>query len=345
MENDNPRKKRKPAARLVIFLSFVYLFSVLGFLVILFGVSENWWLGVVFTYGPRAFALVPGILLLAISLPVDRRAVIPNLVGLVLVIFVAMEFQLPRPSSGPGTGSMRIASCNVNKFRPDIDSVIEEILALEPDLVVLQEAKFQLAKDLLNPRFEGWSIVQSGEYWIASRFPASLVESRRTDDFDREIAIAAKIEGLPRPFTLINIHTSTARHGIAKLSGRGPEGFRQFRTHQDRRKSEMEAAFEFASRFDEGPLLIAGDFNTPETSSLFEKFSARYRNAFAEKGLGYGFTAPCDRTGFLPRGWPWIRVDHLLVNDHFRVLRCRTGAGNGSDHRLICVDLVQESEP
>jgi hypothetical protein len=52
-----------------------------------------------------------------------------------------------------------------------------------------------------------------------------------------------------------------------------------------------------------GPVLIAGDFNTPSESTAYRECRSRYANAFSSAGLGFG---PASFTGHNS-----VRIDHI----------------------------------
>ncbi len=130
------------------------------------------------------------------------------------------------------------------------------------------------------------------------------------------------------------------------LDGRGP---RALEAETGRRRAE---AFETRANIDRNtsalrgpdrtalPVLIVGDFNTPPVSQLYREVWPDFTNAFNAAGFGFGYTAPSIRR----RRWfddvPWLRIDHILTDDHWSVLCCRIGHGRGSDHRLIWADVA-----
>lgn len=348
-----PRRK----LRVIRLLSWAALGWVTAFLLLLFGVSERWWLGAVATYSPRIAVLAPSLVLLPIALFLDRRSAYLNGVAIFMVAVFAMEFHLPKPFRSSAEGSkvggfsLRIVSGNVDSFGPDFETFLNEIKGTEPDLIALQEAPAGRAPLALKDAYSDWQIVTSTEFWVASRFPAQILDRCHTTDFNRDAAVAVEIDTPAGTMVLVDVHTRTARFGIYELqpakvfSREGSKAIAKMEDIQARRHSELAAVREFVDRISrERATIVAGDFNTPESSSAFPEFSGGFTNAFTASGWGYGHTAPCDRTGPLPAGHPWIRVDHILVNRSWDIVSCRTGTGNGSDHRLVMAE-VRLKEP
>lgn len=87
-----------------------------------------------------------------------------------------------------------------------------------------------------------------------------------------------------------------------------------------------------------GPVIVAGDFNTPRDSALLAPLRARFVHAFEEVGRGLDAT------------WPWplpvLSIDQIWVNAGVRAAACRHGGGPASDHRWVRLDFdVLESPP
>lgn len=78
------------------------------------------------------------------------------------------------------------------------------------------------------------------------------------------------------------------------------------------------------------PCLMGGDFNAPAGDRTFRALRPRFRDAFAEAGLGWGNTFRSD--------WPIVRIDHLWATPELRPRAARTDASPPSDHRLLVVD-------
>jgi endonuclease/exonuclease/phosphatase (EEP) superfamily protein YafD len=96
------------------------------------------------------------------------------------------------------------------------------------------------------------------------------------------------------------------------------------------RRLESELASQMAAEV-EGPIVIAGDFNMPVESAIYQQYWSNWENAFSSAGLGYGHTKFTRFFG--------ARIDHVLVNREWDVLAARIGPNLGGDHRPLFVDL------
>jgi endonuclease/exonuclease/phosphatase (EEP) superfamily protein YafD len=129
------------ASRIVAWLSWAYLFLLLVVSLLLFAVSENWWLSSALTYAPRQPWLLPAVGLLVASAVWHRPSVLVNLISTTVVAVPIMGLSLPVSHWMAGTvdsngQTLKVLSCNVQDFRPDFASVLAEISRFNPDVVV-----------------------------------------------------------------------------------------------------------------------------------------------------------------------------------------------------------------
>jgi len=347
-----PAANRQPAAvpgivriagKVVVGLSILNLLSVFALLLLLHVVSEEWWVSIALTYLPRAPYLLPSLFLSVSALCVRRRWVWINLFSLLLVSVPVMGLRVPLSAlAGTSSGELlTVVSCNIQGGSRDLTKILAELEELQPDVVVLQEANERVAT--LLPFFEGWSRVHRGEYFVASRYPVTLRDINRVEAFHRTTAILCEIDGPNGPFLVCDVHLTTARYGLSNLrlhSLASGVGVDQLSVRQDLRAMEAFETRAFASQEGfETPLLVMGDFNTPTSSSLFQKYWNDLSSAFDVSGFGYGYTSPCTNHARWPSNTPWLRIDHILSSSQWTSERCWIGKSDGSDHRLIAARL------
>lgn len=80
------------------------------------------------------------------------------------------------------------------------------------------------------------------------------------------------------------------------------------------------------------PVIVAGDFNTPDDSVWFDPLRKICRMAFREQGTGYAATWPVPL--------PVLTLDQVWVNRQVTVSRCEHGWTTVSDHRPVLTELV-----
>ncbi|MDB5339383.1 MAG: Endonuclease/Exonuclease/phosphatase family protein, partial [Planctomycetaceae bacterium] len=121
------------------------------------------------------------------------------------------------------------------------------------------------------------------------------------------------------------------------LTGTGVETVEQETTLRDVEAMKTRA-FTAPEGLDQ-PVVIAGDFNMPNDSSLFRKHWGSLSDAYALTSVGYGYTSPCTGNKLWPVNMPWAQVDHILAGPDWQMERCWIGKSAGSDHRLIAAQL------
>ena len=100
----------------------------------------------------------------------------------------------------------------------------------------------------------------------------------------------------------------------------------------DVRRRKFEALLRYLP--EDRPLVVAGDMNTPPASRYYRRMSSRMTDAFAARGLGFGYT-------WLWRGrWPLLRIDYIWCGGGVRPVRCFTGYAEVTDHRQLVADVV-----
>jgi vancomycin resistance protein VanJ len=87
-----------------------------------------------------------------------------------------------------------------------------------------------------------------------------------------------------------------------------------------------------ADSLSDRPLIIAGDFNTPRDSVLFDPMRTHHSNAWEKAGSRGADT------------WPWpvpvLSLDQVWSNQWLKPLRCQTAGNWRSDHLWIEAEFV-----
>lgn len=344
-----PRKVRR-WGRTVRIASVVDFALIMVATVILWAVSERTWWGSIFTFLPRHVFLIAPLLLLVCSVLADRWSILVNLAGIVVVIgplmgghfSVAAFFAETRPEN-----SLTVISCNMEYFQPGVEVAFQEIAGRAPDVVAFQEA---VGGWEFFPRyFPGWHIVHEDQFWIGSRYPLRRIDICNTGDFPHPTAVSVRIDAPAGPFILHDVHLTTPRYGFLEinwhsiLNGSGP---RNLEAYNARRASEARKVRAYIERIDASledgrlPVVVVGDFNTPAVSNLYRDAWSGFANAFETAGLGFGYTAPCTHHRYWFNDVPWVRIDHILVDDRWAVSAFDVGRGRGSDHRLVAARIA-----
>ena len=75
------------------------------------------------------------------------------------------------------------------------------------------------------------------------------------------------------------------------------------------------------------PVIVGGDFNDPPVSYTYQRFGGFLKDAFKEKGMGFGISY----SGAIP----FLRIDYIMVSDKLNVIDFNTYHDNYSDHYPI----------
>jgi len=175
---------------------------------------------------------------------------------------------------------------------------------------------------------QGWHTDTRAGVCFVSRFP--ILEAA---EMERESLRGAGGSGLVvtyrldldgRQVRVTNVHLETPRAGLESLrEGRVGEGIFWLREKSSLREIELRRARRWVGRFT-GPQLVVGDFNTPPESPIFRAAWSDWTNAFSLGGRGFG--------GSRHNGWIRARIDHILLNQDWTVVRSWLGPDIGSDH-------------
>jgi endonuclease/exonuclease/phosphatase (EEP) superfamily protein YafD len=344
-----PLPARRRWAKAVRILSLVDFVLIVVATVVLWAVSERTWWGSIFTFLPRHPFLIAPVLLLIASIVADRWSILVNFAGIAVVVgplmgghfSVASLIAEKRPEH-----ALTLISCNMEYFQPGVEDVFREIAGRAPDVVAFQEAAG--GWEFFPRYFPSWHIVHEDQFWIGSRFPVRRIDMCSTGDFPHPTAISVRIDAPNGPFILHDVHLTTPRYGFLQinwhsvLDGTGPP---KLEAYNALRASEAQKVRAYVDRVDAAvengrlPVLVVGDFNTPSVSNFYRDAWPGFANAFETAALGLGYTAPCTHHRYWFNDVPWVRIDHILTDEHWAVSGFEVGHSRGSDHRLVCAQI------
>ncbi|HUT23443.1 MAG TPA: endonuclease/exonuclease/phosphatase family protein, partial [Sumerlaeia bacterium] len=180
--------------------------------------------------------------------------------------------------------------------------------------------------------FPGFHCIHGGDCALLSRFP---IEPERLDlkVWGEQMARVKTPAGgirilnvrMPLPALRLNLFSARARAEMRLSHRQRAEGFGRLG------KAVRKLA-------EDGPLILAGDFNTPIRSTLLRPVRALLTDAFRQAGSGWGNTMTHD--------FPVSRIDAIFVSGEFRVLRAQSLTNGISDHRTVLAEaLLEEDDP
>lgn len=336
-------RRRAPQSMLVhalSLLSWAYVAAVVAIALVLWGLGDAWWPATLLLFIGRWIFLTPLALLLPAAVLFRRRLLAPLLLGALVALGPVMGFRLGLPRwlpHAPGT-PFRVVTFNADGgYRTALDLPIL-IGDWKPDVIAFQECGVLLA--YATTQVAGWYAHRERSLCVLSRYPIDSVSIMDRSAFERVkedetlnvggsadvVRYALRTPVGPVNFT--NLHLETPRKGFdALVMG----DVRRMKLNTELRRIESEVARRWVAQGGP-PLIVAGDFNMPVESRIFQRYWGDLADAFSTAGFGLGMTKY--------NGWIGVRIDHVLVGRSWRVERVSIGRDAGSDHRPVIVDLT-----
>jgi endonuclease/exonuclease/phosphatase (EEP) superfamily protein YafD len=275
---------------------------------------------------------------LAVLLPASllrRRRSLPVVLAAGLVIAgPVMGFCVPRGrllADAPGGLPFRVLTCNMH-YRRDLDPAPLEALveSARPDVVALQEWEEHNHSAILEG--EGWHVHRTPVLFLASRFP--IRRAAPLGWHSGSVRGAVMLYDLETPVGVVHyfsLHLASPRRELYETAQDAARGPALVQSNSDRRWEQADNLSRAAGKLT-GPVVLAGDFNTPPESAIFRQLFAAYADAFGTAGWGWGYTFFGGKT--------MVRIDHVLAGPGWRCGRCRVGPAVGSPHRPVLADLA-----
>jgi vancomycin resistance protein VanJ len=284
--------------------------------------------------------LLPLAVLVPAALVLRRRLLIPLALGAVVTLGPIMGARTGwrRLLAVPEGMPVRVVTFNVEGGRVVATELPLLLEAWQPDVVLFQECGEELAA--ATEHMAGWHAHHANQLCTLSRFPIASAEPMDRTALERVKQGGAGVGGagyvvrytLATPsgtIGLANLHLETPRKGFEGLMAGDME---RLPLNTELRDIESSRARRWVDGV-RAPTIVAGDFNTPVESRIFQQHWGNLVDAFSQAGTGLGVTKY--------NGWIRIRIDHVLADRAWwRVANARVGDDFGSDHRPLIVDLV-----
>jgi endonuclease/exonuclease/phosphatase (EEP) superfamily protein YafD len=220
------------------------------------------------------------------------------------------------PADAPG--QIKIIQFNMLETNTEIARVADWLIAQQPDIVTVTEARHDL-RDLLVKR-TGWKMAGAhGHLIIFSREPRLYMDR---PDFPRG-----------SPLTLVNATypSSSGPFEVVTAHFDWPTG-----REQSRERAELPGLVAHRPR---ARMILTGDFNSSPWSFGLRRTEKRLGLIRRDKALP---TFPATRRGFL---WPVpvLPIDHVYAGPGWATVKVARGPRLGSDHYPLIVTLAPVS--
>jgi vancomycin resistance protein VanJ len=328
-------------------LAIGYPIALVIFILALRLVGERWWGTTIALYLPRLPFALPLVPLTAAIIWMGPRRLLWTQVAAIALLFELMGLHLAwPPTATAGAFHLRVVTCNMNAGALGLERILKPLRATNPDVIILQEVVPD-GYPKLRTLVPGYYVRESGQFWLASRFPVEdMIEPplRLNGGVQRSMRfVRYRITTPAGPVVLYNVHPISPRDGLEGVRGdglrhqilRGDLFNTRARTtvaqNTSLRLTQLQAIVESA-RESPDPVVIAGDTNLPGLSWAVGHWLGDYTDGFSAAGTGLGYSFPSPRH-------PWMRIDRIMADRHFRFDDFRVINSYISDHFAVMADL------
>lgn len=213
---------------------------------------------------------------------------------------------------------VRMVLWNVGLSRAAIPDQVRELQRLNPDLAVLIEANdiSRRSHDEWASGFPGYTVLSPGQLMVF------LVRGDVVVHPPQPLGIKARVQRLT-----VTVHgDSFDVLAVDIVSSPVLE-----------RQTALEHIAQLARANRGRPLVIAGDFNTPDDSLWFRELKAECRSALRTVGQ--------QRVATWPVPIPLLGLDQIWTNREVQLLSARTESTWSSDHQLVVAELQRRVDP
>ncbi|MBI3874997.1 MAG: endonuclease/exonuclease/phosphatase family protein [Verrucomicrobia bacterium] len=337
------KKLLRWTGRLLAVATVAYALGLLALLAAMEWHGERHWLLSFLLFLPAQGWLLPLVALTPLCLLVRPRLVFIHLGCAVFVLWLYMGWRISfqREAKGP---TVTLVTNNIGQNNRT--SLAPFVAAEQPDIIALQEAAGNVAA--WQREYTNRFVAMVDQFTLISRFPiknSGLAPVRA--DKDWPVAAWFELDCDGKPLVIYSVHLPTPRNQLenvkglgflAALVGRDDRYGGKLRGYsRDFWDRQVKVAEELAAHFakEQRPFLIAGDFNVPDHGAIYHTFAARFTDAFAARGRGYGFTFPGYTRNPLTLFGPWLRLDYIWSGESFRPIYCRAEPDRKSQHRAV----------
>jgi endonuclease/exonuclease/phosphatase family metal-dependent hydrolase len=287
-------------------------------------IGRTWWATILLGSAVpilRAFTTVAALLAAALG---DYVLAVVGLASVVGITLLRSRGRAHRQRGAAEGRTLRLVTLNLWDQSHDVDTLADEIVGHDADLVLVQELTPQHLRVLeATPAFRRftWSLIapRYGAHGIGLWSNYEMAAASLWDlDGIPQVRASLRVPGAP-PIAFLGIHNVSPVR----------KSFRRWRTSMAHLHDEARRA--------PRPLIMAGDFNgTVDHGPFRALLDSDLRDASSRSWWEGQNTWPNGRW-FVP---PLIRLDHVLVSSELRVSGYRVGRGRGSDHRPVIVEIT-----
>lgn len=286
-------------------------------------------IGTLLLFGPRWILVAPWALLLLMAWFVSRGLATIALAGTVFTAMVVSGFEIPRfPPEAAGPHALRLVTYNTDQSRTLGARIQNDMAAWNADIVILEDCMFATRAAIRT--FAPLALHEFGEFCIVTSLPVERMDTlpHTTPGVSRTSVVRTRIKTARGPLDVYGVHFISPRDALT--AARKLDLSRLARSNE-RRSANSRAVSEWVHSSDV-PGIVAGDFNLPTGSAVLRRDWSDRKNAFSERGWGFGNT--------MFAGHYAVRIDHVFVPTELVTERIELQRGFPSEHQPLVVDLA-----
>jgi endonuclease/exonuclease/phosphatase (EEP) superfamily protein YafD len=291
--------------------------------------GEDSWVGALLVYAPQIQWLVPPAIALLVTLGARRWELVAlNFLVTTCTLFTPAGFEVNNYAA-PEAGQpvVRVVTWNVYGRTEDVELVRTRLLSWDADIVCLQEARREIFADLLP----GYESARAGDLRVFVRGRITHHEAILSNRDPRRYNLLVEAQTQSGAVSVLAVHLP--RSPRARSVPRQLEPLADYvRASVAQREREFGIIHELLPP--DGPLIVAGDMNTPPTSRYWRSLRAELTDAFDERGRGFGYTYAWRQKLAL------LRIDYIWTGGGAEPLRCWTAAAAPSDHHPVLAEIA-----
>jgi vancomycin resistance protein VanJ len=321
-------------------LAWCYVAAIAAVALVMWGLGDRWWPATVLLFMGRWVLLLPLAVLVPAALVLRPRLLLPLALGALVALGPVMGGRVgwARPFAPSDGTRLRLVTLNAGGGRLIALDLPQLLQGWAADVVLFQECGEELSA--ATERIPGWHWHHVRGLCLLTPLPIVAAEVMDRGALERVhedegagiggagYVVRYTLRTPQGPINVTNLHLETPRKGFEGLMSGDVQ---QLRLNSELRDLEATLARRWVDA-GRAPTIVAGDFNTPVESRIFQDHWGDLADAFSRVGIGFGATKY--------NGWIRIRIDHVLTNDAWRPARAEVGPNVGSDHRPLVTDLV-----
>jgi endonuclease/exonuclease/phosphatase (EEP) superfamily protein YafD len=234
---------------------------------------------------------------------------------------------LPEPTRGR---TLRVVSLNC----AGRSTAAEEVAALDPDVVLIQESPWQndltaLARRMYGP---GSHVLLGPDASILARgsiTPVAVPPALR----ENFVHARVEVDGTTIDVISLRLYPCPIRLDIWS-----PDCWKSYQANRITRRRQLTKIADYVATLPaDTRLVVGGDFNCPPRDAVLTLLEPRLTDAFTVAGRGWGATI------IELFGWPMIRIDQVWTSPQLRAINVFAHESLFSDHSMVVADFVLDN--